>query len=138
VIHVRYTRTLSKKCFLGGRTVGRQRSAVLAHAWQPNNSGVFSFVRFVLALQDAAAQSASARYYSTGSSSHNFLNSGPEKTPVRYVLAPASAVEQVRERVISFNPLSAFFAEMRECVLRPFSTLLAFLQSHYLTRRAEA
>ena len=43
---------------LDGCTVDRLRIAVLARAWQPGISGVFSFIRFVLALQDSAAQSA--------------------------------------------------------------------------------
>jgi hypothetical protein len=39
----------------------------------------------------------------TGSSSHNALNGGPERIPVRYVVTKALAVEQVQKRVASFN-----------------------------------
>jgi hypothetical protein len=67
-----------------------------------------SFVRIVLALQDAAAQSA------------------------------ALAVEQVRERVASFHPLSVFIAQVQECAQNSISALVAFLRSHYFARSAEA
>jgi hypothetical protein len=50
---------------------------------------------------------------------HGSLYNGPEKIPVRYVLALALAVDQVRELVFSFNPLSVFVAQVRGmfCVL---------------------
>jgi hypothetical protein len=86
----------------------------------------------------SSAQSSAARYFVTGSSSLNVRYSGAEKIPVRYVLAPALAAEQVRERVASFDPLSVFAAQVRKCVLRPFSAQVAFLRSHYLASRAEA
>jgi hypothetical protein len=53
-------------------------------------------------------------------------------------MAPALAVEQVRERVFSFYPLSAFVAQVRERAMRPFSAQVAFLRSHYFACRAEA
>jgi DNA-directed RNA polymerase specialized sigma54-like protein len=85
----------------------------------------------------SSAQSTAAWNFVTGPNSHNFLYSGPEKIPVRYVLAPALAVEQVREQVVSFNPLSVFVAQVRECALRPFSAQVALLRSHNFNRRAE-
>jgi hypothetical protein len=113
---------IEQRVFLDGRTFCRQRCAVLAFAWQPRNTGVFSFFRFVLALLDSAAQSAADRYFVTGPSSHNALHSGPEQIPIRYIFGPVLAVKQVQERVASSNPLSAFVAKVRECVLNPIST----------------
>ena len=60
-------------------------------------------------------------YFVTGSISHNSTYSGPEQIPVRYILAQALAVEQVRERVKNVNPLSVFVARVRKCGLRTFA-----------------
>jgi hypothetical protein len=126
---------VEKKVSLDGRTVGRQRSAVLAQAWRPKNSGIFSFVCLVLALQDSAAQNAAARYFVTGSSSQYSLYSSSERIPVRYVFCLALAVEHVLGRAASFNPPSVFVAQVRNCALHPFSAHVAFFPSHYLSRR---
>jgi hypothetical protein len=64
------------------------------------------------------------------------LQQFPERIPVRYVVAQAMTVEQVRERVAIFNPLSVFVAEVREYFVSLFSAEVAFLQSHYLARPA--
>jgi hypothetical protein len=73
-----------------------------------------------------------------GFSSRNVLYSKSERIPVRYVLAPALAVEQAREKITSFYPLSAFVVQVKECFLNPSSAQVAFIRSHYFARRAEA
>jgi hypothetical protein len=62
-------------------------------------------VESVASLIISSAQSAAARYFVTGSRSHNVSYSGPERIPVRYVVAPALTVDQVRKRVLSSNSL---------------------------------
>jgi DNA-directed RNA polymerase specialized sigma54-like protein len=95
-------------------------------------------VELVASLLISSAQLAAALYFVTGSSSQYFFYSGPENISARFVVAPALAVQQVRERVISFNPLGVFVAQVRECILNSFRAQVALLRSHYLARRAEA
>ena len=108
--------------------------AMLLHLVPSSNRALESVASLII----SSAQSSAARYFVTGSSSHDVLCSGAEKIPVRYVLSSALAAEQVRERVSSFNPISVLVAKVRKCVLRPFSAQVTFLRSHYLASRAEA